>query len=50
MKITDKKFQVNLFDKRGSFPFSIIRMFEKSINAISSSSLRIAGATSDPGS
>ena len=48
MKIRDEKFQVNLFNKRGSFPFPIIRMFEKSNNAISSSSFRITGASSDP--
>ena len=52
IKIKDGKFQFGLFDKRGSFPFSIVRMPDMSINVPSSivysvivaESLRIARA------
>ena len=37
IKIKDGKFHVGLFDKRDSFPFSIVRMPEKSSNVPSSS-------------
>ena len=36
IKIKDGKFHVGLFDKRDSFPFSIVRMPEKSSNVPSS--------------
>ena len=52
IKIRDRKFQVGLFDKRVSFPFSIARMPDKSNNAasgiffaIGAKSLRIARAS-----
>ena len=56
IKIKDGKFHFGLFDKRGSFPFSIIRMPDKSSNvpssivysAIGAESLRIARASNNP--
>ena len=56
IKIKDGKFHFGLFDKRGSFPFSIVRMPDKSSNvpssivysAIGSESLRIAKASNNP--
>ena len=56
IKIKDGKFQFALFDKRDSFPFSIIRMSDKSINvsasivysAIGAESLRVARASNNP--
>ena len=56
IKIKDGKFHFDLFDKRDSFPFSIVRMPDKSSNAISSivysaiggESLRIAKASNNP--
>ena len=53
IKIRDGKLQVDLFDKRDSFSFSIVRMLDKSSNAPSSivyfaidtESLRIARAS-----
>ena len=56
IKIRDAKFQVALFDKRDSVPFSIFRMPENSCNApstiihsaIGSESLRIARASNNP--
>ena len=52
IKIKDGKFQFGFFDKRGSFPFSIVRMPDMTINVPSSivysvivaESLRIARA------
>ena len=56
IKIKDGKFYCDLFDKRDSFPFSIVRMPEKSSNlpssilysAIGAESLRIARASNNP--
>ena len=56
IKIKDWKFQFGLFDKRDSFPFSIVRMPDKSSNVSSSivystigaESLRIARASNNP--
>ena len=56
IKIKDGKFHFGLFDKRDSFPFSIVRMPDKSSNvpssivysAISAESLRIARASNNP--
>ena len=56
IKIKDGKFQFGLFDKRDSFPFSIVRMPDKSSNVLSSivystigaESLRFARASSNP--
>ena len=53
--IKDGKFHFGLFDKRGSFPFSIVRMPDKSSNvlfsivysAIRAESLRIAIASNN---
>ena len=53
IKIKDGKFHFDLFNKRDSFPFSIVRMPDKSSNvpscivysAIGAESLRIAGAS-----
>ena len=55
-KIKDGKFQFGLFEKRDSFPFSIVRMPDKSSNvpssivysAIGALSLRIARASNNP--
>ena len=55
IKIKDGKFQFGLLDKRDSFPFSIVRMPDKSSNvpssivysAIGAESLRIAIASSN---
>ena len=35
IKIKDGKFHFGLFDKRDSFPFSIVRMLDKSNNVLS---------------
>ena len=56
IKIKDGKFRFGLFDKRDSFPFSIVRMPDKSSNvpssivysAIGHESLRIARASNSP--
>ena len=56
IKIKDGKFHFGLFDKRDSFPFSIVRMPDKSSNvpssivysAIGAESLRIARANNNP--
>ena len=56
IKIKDGKFHFDLFDKRNSFPFSIIRIPDKSSNvpssivhsAIGAESLRIARTTNNP--
>ena len=56
IKIKDGKFHFGLFDKRDSFPFSIVRMPDKSSNvpssivysAIGAESLRIARASNKP--
>ena len=56
IKIKDGKFQFGLFDKRDSFPFSIVRMPDKSSNvpssivysAIGAESLRIARTSNNP--
>ena len=56
IKIKDGKFHFGLFDKRDSFPFSIVTMLDKSINvpssivysAIGAESMRIARASSNP--
>ena len=56
IKIKDGKFQFGLFDERDSFPFSIVRMPDKSRNipssivysAIGAESLRIARASNNP--
>ena len=56
IKRIDGKFHFGLFDKRDSFPFSIVRMPEKSSNvpssivysAIGAESLRIAKASNNP--
>ena len=56
IKIKDGKFHFGLFDKRDSFPFSIVRMPDKSSNVSSSivystigaESLRIARASNNP--
>ena len=56
IKIKDGKFHFGLFDKRDSFPFSIVRMPDKSSNvpssivysAIGTESLRIARASNNP--
>ena len=56
IKIEDRKFHFGLFDKRDSFPFSIVRMLDKSSNvsssivyfAIGAESLRIARASNNP--
>ena len=55
IKIKDGKFHFGLFDKRDSFPFSIVRMPDKSSNTPSSivysafgaESLRIARASNN---
>ena len=56
IKIKDGKFQFGLFDKRDSFPFSIVRMPDKLSNvpssivysAIDAESFRIARASNNP--
>ena len=56
IKINDGKFHCGLFDKRDSFPFSMVRMPDKSSNvpfsivysAIGAESLRIARASNNP--
>ena len=56
IKIKDGKFQFSLFDKRDSFPFSIVRMPDKSgyvsssivYSGIGTESLRIATASNNP--
>ena len=56
IKIKDRKFHFGLFDKRDSFPFSIVRMPDKSSNVPSSivysatgaELLRIAIASNNP--
>ena len=56
IKIKDGKFRFGLFDKRDSFPFSIIRISDKSSNVpsnivysdIGAESLRIARASNNP--
>ena len=56
IKLKDGKFYFGLFDKRDSFPFSIVRMPDKSSNvpasivysAIVAESLRIARASNNP--
>ena len=56
IKIKDGKFHFGFFDKRDSFPFSIVRMPDKSSNTPSSivysafgaESLRIARASNNP--
>ena len=56
IKIKNRKFHFGLFDKRDSFPFSIVRMPDKSSNvpssivfsAIGTESLRIARASNNP--
>ena len=56
IKIKDGKFQFGLFDKRDSFPFSTVRMLDKSSNVPSSTvysaigvdSLIIASASNNP--
>ena len=56
IKIKDGKFHFGLFDKRDSFPFSIVRMPDKSSNvpssivysAIGAESLRIARTSNNP--
>ena len=58
IKLKDGKFHFGLFDRRHSFPFSIVRMPDKSSNvpsnlvysAIGAESLRIAKASNNPGS
>ena len=46
IKIKDGKFQFRLFDKRDSFPFSIVRMADKSSNVASSIVYSAIGAES----
>ena len=56
MKIKDGKFHFGLFDKKDSFPFSIVRMPHKSSNipssmtysTIGAKSLRIVGVSNNP--
>ena len=56
IKIKDEKFHFGLFDKRDSFPFSIVRMTDKSSNVPSSivystngaESLRLVRASNNP--
>ena len=56
IKIVDGKFHFGLFDKRDSFPFSIVRMLDKSSNvppsivysAIGAESLRTARSSNNP--
>ena len=56
IKIKDGKFHFGLFDKRGSFPFSIVRVLDESNNvpysivysAVGAESLRIARAINNP--
>ena len=56
IKIKDGKFDLGLFDKRDSFPFSMVRMPDKSSNvpssivysAIGAESLRTARASNNP--
>ena len=56
IKIKDKKFHFGLFDKRDSFPFSIVRVPDNSSNippsivysAIGAESLRIARTSNTP--
>ena len=56
IKIKDGKFHFGIFDKRNSFPFSIVRVSDKSSNvpssivysAIGGESLRIARASNNP--
>ena len=56
IKIKDGKFHFGLFDKKDSFPFSIVRMPDNSSNipssivysAIGAESLRIARASNNP--
>ena len=56
IKIKDGEFQFGLFDKRDSFPFSVVRMPDKSSNvpssivysAIGAESLRTARASNNP--
>ena len=56
IKIKDGKFHFGFFDKRDSFPFSIVRLPDKSSNipssvvysAIGAESLRIARASNNP--
>ena len=56
IKTKDGKFQFGLFDKRDSFPFSIVRMPDTSSNvpfsivysAIGDESLRVARASNNP--
>ena len=56
IKINDGKFHCGLFDKRDSFPFSMVRMPDRSNNvpssivysAIGAESLRIARASNNP--
>ena len=58
IKIRDEKFQVDLFDKRDIFPFSIVRRPQKSsyvqssivFSAIGAESLGITRASSNPDS
>ena len=44
IKIKNHKFQIDLFDKRDSFPFSIVRMPEKSRNIPSNIAYMSIGA------
>ena len=56
IKIKDGKFHFGLFDKKDSFPFSIVRMPDNSSNipssivysAIGAESLKTAGASNNP--
>ena len=56
IKIKDGKFHFGLFDKRDSFPFSIVKMLDKSSNvpssivysAIGAESMRIVRASKNP--
>ena len=56
IKIKDGKFKVGLFDERDSFPFSIVRMPDRSGNVVSNivyfeigpKSLKIARANNNP--
>ena len=58
IKIRDEKFQVDLFDKRDIFPFSIVRRLQKSsyvqssvvFSAIGAESLGITRASNNPDS
>ena len=58
IKVKDGKFQVDLFDKRDSFPFTIVRMPYKSSNipsnifysSICAEALRIARASNNSNS